>query len=139
LWYPQLQEILDNEIRSYYFCIDSTSEAFIAERNYMSSEMGPVFSLHPDGLPHRIRHNHIIKGENYAVEIHGCNGPDGTTLDMTENWWGTTDPDSIAAWIYDGHDQQWPHLECYVDFEPFLDGPVPADETSLGGLKARYR
>ncbi len=68
-------------------------------------------------------------------------GPDNHHLDMTGNWWGTTEPDSIAAWIHDGNDVMWPPgglVECTVDFQPFATGPVPNEKQSLGGLKALF-
>ena len=137
--YPYMPEITDNEIRSYWHCINSNSEAFIAEGNLFSSEAGPVIRFFPNGLPHYIRNNHILRGTNYAVEIPGCLSAEPAVIDMSGNWWGTTERDSIAAWIYDGNDQQFPPLECYVDFEPFLDAPVPSKKKSFGGLKAMYR
>ena len=44
------------------------------------------------------------------------------SVDATENWWGTTDPDSIAALIYDQEDDSALGL---VQFEPFLTSPRP--------------
>ncbi len=94
--------------------------------------------MYTRGLDHEFYNNHILRGSGLAVEIIGHTGPDNYHLDMTDNWWGTTDPDSIAAWIHDGNDVMWPPLECTVDFQPFATGPVPNEDKSLGDLKALY-
>ena len=65
-------------------------------------------------------------------------------LDMTNNYWGTTDPDSIQAWIFDGHDTvqdtiyygDWPY---YIDWDPFLTEVGTEKEESLGAFKAMFR
>nr|MEE4268868.1 hypothetical protein [Candidatus Krumholzibacteria bacterium] len=58
-------------------------------------------------------------------------------LDMTNNWWGTTDPDSIQAWIEDGYDV--PDLPCYIIWDPFLTENVEAKPISLDDFKASFR
>jgi hypothetical protein len=58
-------------------------------------------------------------------------------LDMTNNWWGTTDPDSIQAWIEDGYDV--PDLPCYIIWDPFLTENVEAKSISLDDFKASFR
>jgi hypothetical protein len=63
-------------------------------------------------------------------------------FDLSNNYWGTTDLEQIAAWIVDGNDPSPPI--CYycpaalVQYEPILSGTVPTEESSFGGLKARY-
>jgi hypothetical protein len=44
------------------------------------------------------------------------------TVDATMNWWGTTNPDSIAILIHDQEDDSTAGL---VEFEPFLTSPRP--------------
>ena len=58
-------------------------------------------------------------------------------LDMRYNYWGTTDLDEIAEWIYDGYDQE--DVNIYIDYEPVADGPVPTEERSWSGVKALFR
>lgn len=101
-----------------------------------------MIQIYPRGLAHTICGNHILSRTGLAVEILTHTGPEDYHLDMTNNWWGTTDRDSISAWIHDGNDVMWPRgglVECTVDFEPFAEAPVPAKRTSLGGLKGLYR
>lgn len=80
--------------------------------------------------------NHILKSQVGAVVLHYYNIPDAG-LDFSGNWWGTTDTDSLAAWIHDGADD--PELEANVVFDPMLDGPVAAERSSVGGLKGMFR
>ncbi|MCP4290492.1 MAG: hypothetical protein GY780_01485 [bacterium] len=58
-------------------------------------------------------------------------------FDMTDNWWGTTEKDSIQAWIEDGLDI--PDYPFFVVWDPFRDEAVSQKKTSLGGLKPRFR
>ncbi len=58
-------------------------------------------------------------------------------IDLTGNYWGTTDSAAIAASIHDSQDD--PALHCTVLYEPFANGPVPAESTSWGDLKALFR
>jgi len=58
-------------------------------------------------------------------------------IDMTNNFWGTDNPDSIQTWIRDSSDSA---DACYsVDFEPFSPIPTPTQTKSLGGFKALFR
>jgi hypothetical protein len=80
--------------------------------------------------------NHILHGGGYSVLVDGYPAP-LQTIDMTGNYWGTSNPDSIAAWIHDGHDD--PSVYAYVQFEPFSPTPLPVEKKSLGGVKSLYR
>ena len=62
-------------------------------------------------------------------------------IDLRNNYWGTTDPDSIAAWIIDSNDNHNPPLDPNygtVLFEPFRDRAIPTHNRSLGELKALF-
>jgi hypothetical protein len=59
------------------------------------------------------------------------------TLDFTDNYWGTDDPDSIQAWIRDNHDSP---DACYIiDYEPFRTESTPVRRKSLGDVKGMFR
>jgi Right handed beta helix region len=81
--------------------------------------------------------NHILPGSGYSVYL-GCSLPSEGHLDLTNNYWGTTEPDSIAAWIFDANDVGGPRFGT-VDFEPFSATPLPADRPSFEGFKAMFR
>jgi hypothetical protein len=86
-----------------------------------------------------VRNSHLAKGPRYAVlEVGTLPAASAVHLDMTNNWWGTTDPDSIQAWIFDGNDQ--PERPYYfIDWMPFRSGPVGTQKRSLGGVKSMFR
>ncbi len=58
-------------------------------------------------------------------------------LDMSDNYWGTDNPDSIQAWIFDAADSD---SACYlIDYTPFRNESTPARRESLGGVKSLFR
>jgi hypothetical protein len=87
----------------------------------------------------------LDKGERYVVDIpfdvvnQEKVQDEVAHFDMTNNWWGTTDPDSIQAWIRDRNDfPEYPFFQ-EIDFLPYLEGPVPVKKSSLGGFKSLFR
>jgi hypothetical protein len=80
--------------------------------------------------------NHILRGEGaWYVETTEY-FPWTYHLDMTNNYWGTTDLDEIAEWIWDGYDQD--DVEIYIDYEPIADQPVGTEQRSWSDVKALY-
>jgi len=87
--------------------------------------------------------NEIYKANTFALVAQSFNstmqGP-FIHFDLTSNYWGTDNPDSIAAWIDDANDHPYnPNYWAVVDFEPFEPDPVPVQKKSLGGLKDLFR
>lgn len=80
--------------------------------------------------------NDIIKTGEYAAMI-GQYFYEIQTNDLTGNYWGTSDPDSIAAWIWDYSDD--PATRAHIDYIPFAPSTVPRESRSLGDLKALFR
>ena len=80
--------------------------------------------------------NHILKDGTLAVELRWFFNS-LVTQDMTNNYWGTTDVDSIASWIQDVNDD--PAIHSIVDFEPIAEEPLPTERSSWGSLKALFR
>lgn len=58
-------------------------------------------------------------------------------FDMTDNYWGTTDPDSIQAWIDDHLDDS--AAPYRIIWDPYKDQPVSQPNTSLGSFKGLFR
>ena len=84
------------------------------------------------------RDNHILSYPgSFGVWIaSNYPGPD-LVVDLSNNYWGTIDPEEVAASIYDGNDD--PDIHLFVDFLPMADGPVSVERTTLDGIKAMYR
>jgi len=80
--------------------------------------------------------SHFLPATGKAVKLHGYPGQQ-FELDFTGNYWGTTNPDSIAALIYDGQDD--PNIHCTVRYSPFANGPVPTEKKSFGSVKSMFR
>jgi hypothetical protein len=82
--------------------------------------------------------NDLYENTLHNLKLDYCwDGP----LDATMNWWGTTDPDEIAAGIWDAEDD--PEIGCYVTFDPWCVtpgcNPVAVEPASWGAIKAMYR
>jgi len=58
-------------------------------------------------------------------------------FDMRNNDWGTTEPDSIQAWIEDNHDDAV--IDYRVLWEPFVGQPLAVERSSLSGVKSMFR
>lgn len=86
-----------------------------------------------------VRNSRLAKGTRFAVFDAGGLPRDGVVhFDMMNNWWGTDDPDSIQAWIFDGNDQpERPYF--FIDWSPFMAEPTAAEARSLGGVKSMFR
>jgi len=72
----------------------------------------------------------------YSIQVGYHSGP-ADAIDLRNNYWGTASADSIAAWIWDGHDD--PSVQTFVQYEPFSSVPIPARKQSWGGVKALFR
>jgi hypothetical protein len=73
----------------------------------------------------------------YSEDMHLCEGFGPVVLDMTENYWGTDDPDSIASWIHDRNDS--PEVCHLIEFEPFATESTPVRTMSLSEMRRLFR
>ena len=83
------------------------------------------------------RNNHVIQtGSDYLVysPYHPSFHQD---IDLSGNWWGTTDTDVIDAGIYDCHDNPMSY-HCVI-YLPLADGPVPTEVRSWSDVKGMFR
>jgi hypothetical protein len=100
----------------------------------ISRNRPPVFNL-----------NYIENECDYEVAVDEPPSPD--TLEFTSNWWGTTNPDSIASLVYDCVDK--PNRPWCIDYsswctDPSCSGQVTGVKeqlrpTSWGSLKSLFR
>lgn len=104
---------------------------------------GPYTCLLIGLTPVDFRQNHIINGGGHSVLAQWEQGDleEPYRLDLTGNYWGTTDPAQIAAWIDDYHDyhplEGWHFV--IVDYEPFEDQPVEVEQHSWSEVKELFR
>lgn len=80
--------------------------------------------------------NDILKNGLFAAKIGQYFG-EIVVNDLTGNFWGTADADSIAGWIWDYNDDTI--TNSYIDYTPFAGGSVPIEERPLGSLKSMFR
>ena len=86
--------------------------------------------------------NHIFRSDGAPVVVAEAYVVEPVQVDLRGNWWGTTNADSLRAWIIDGDDLDNPPFYeelAEVLFEPFAKGPVETQEESSGSFKARFR
>jgi Right handed beta helix region/Secretion system C-terminal sorting domain len=76
--------------------------------------------LIPNGSA-RFKGNRIDPSSGFTINVDYHLNP-GVEIDFTDNYWGTSDSDSITAWIWDGVDQ--PSLGVTVDYLPFRAEPT---------------
>ncbi len=93
--------------------------------------------------------NHNFFADDTTYEVLVTSTPSADTIDFTGNWWGTDDPDEIAAKIYDCNDD--PGLLWCIDFSDWctdascdgqvtsVEDPPEAAPVSWGRIKSLYR
>lgn len=83
-----------------------------------------------------INNSHILPTGGLGVGVYGYSGTP-VVLDLSGNYWGTTDTATIDSMIFDGNDDPLNHST--VQYLPIANGLVPAETTSWGDLKALFR
>jgi hypothetical protein len=81
--------------------------------------------------------NHIFRGGGRRVYLEMYFQPPDVYLDLSDNYWGVTEADSIASHILDGNDD--PAIHAFVNFQPFSAVPIGTEQKSWGGVKILYR
>ncbi len=79
---------------------------------------------------------HIEKSSDWYIWSNYWRGP-LTGMDLTGNYWGTSDPEVIAEGILDHNDNE--DLGFFIQFEPFSSEPLAEENPSLDGFKAMFR
>lgn len=88
-----------------------------------------------------IHDSHLINAGGYTIEAwyYSCepDPPEPWVLDLTENYWGTTDIEQIEDWIF--IDQEHGPNCVVVDYLPLADGPVQTQRETWGTVKTLFR
>ncbi len=82
-------------------------------------------------------HFNFFKGTGQLIRLDNYPYEPVAVQDFRNNYWGTTDTDSLDAWIWDGHDD--PSVHSVVEYMPMADGPVPIETSTWGDVKAMFR
>jgi hypothetical protein len=99
---------------------------------------GTYATILDDGSMFEMHGNHILNAGGSSVMLgYGWESPPDRYLNLRDNFWGTTDGDQIAEWIWDGNDD--PNIHGFVLYEPFNSGPDGTEQQSWGQVKALYR
>jgi hypothetical protein len=133
-------DIADNVIEyngGYAIASSATGSSTVIENNILRFNGGGIVLNMYSSL--QFHHNDVYGNEPYNVECSVY--VSGAEFDATMNWWGTTDPDAIAAGIFDCNDD--PEVETCVIFDPWCMGPgcepTVVGPTTWGGIKSLYR
>ncbi len=120
--------------------VPRSTSSIVVTGNIFRSNKSCVYIARPGDVS--FHGNHILpQGEGYAVRTYEYDDeelhyPEPVHIDLTENYWGTTDVDEIAARILDYHTN--PNYEVIVDFQPMADGPVPTQVRTWSDVKAMW-
>jgi len=141
LWVSSTEEVLISDVEVVGDCVRGlylSSNDGLEIRNSVFSVSDYCISYGAPSPAMIFRDNHIVAYPGgYSVWMFdNYPGPD-LTVDLSNNYWGTVDPEEVAASIYDGNDD--PDIHLFVDFLPMADGPVSVERTTLDGIKAMYR
>ena len=82
--------------------------------------------------------NHIMRGNaQHLILAEYFIQPETIILNLENNWWGTTDVDSLALWMHDMNDDPANHV--LIDYSPYCGGPIANEDMSFGEIKAMFR
>ncbi len=98
---------------------------------------GSFATIRVAGSDVQLHGSRIWHGAGPSVFLEAFPYPPIRVLDLTNNYWGTESPDTIASWIFDWNDDV--RIYGKVQFEPFDGQPVAAEPKSWGDLKALFR
>jgi hypothetical protein len=126
----------DNEFRGgYYSMASETYCTILAIANIFGGGHDATIAITKANA--EFHGNHILRSDGRSVWLVYYPDTPAVTLDMTGNYWGTTDGDQIAGWIFDGHDD--PSIQAFVNYEPFEQQPIGTEPATMGRVKAMYR
>jgi hypothetical protein len=129
-------EIRESTISGYRLALrDDGGSYFKVDSSTLAGGTQGVFLANHNPGASVINNCDIIKGTGPVVVCSTTNSP--VTLDLTNNYWGTTSADSIAAWIIDINDD--PSVLATVLYDPFSPTSVPVQKKSLGSVKSMFR
>jgi hypothetical protein len=84
-----------------------------------------------------LTHNDLLNGGDLSVKVSGGGISAPFELDLTNNYWGTTDTAQIDEWIWDDADSHRT-VDPIVRYLPLRERSIPNASTSMSRLKALF-
>ena len=86
-----------------------------------------------------IRENHFLRTSDtawwvYTTDYYPIGEP--YSINLENNYWGTTDTALLDQWIYDGNDDD--NVDLFVDYLPLANGPVRTEGATWGAVKSLF-
>jgi len=136
------------EIRNnHFFFSQDVSNLSITDRTASVEAYDNIFEGGPDATITMLycssitgSGNHILNGgSQYSIYLFEGGVQHMATINLSNNYWGTTDSTAIADWILDKNDDS--SMINEVQFLPFSADPLPVEglKKSFGGMKAMFR
>lgn len=110
-------------------------QVVIADNIISGGSLAPIM-ISAEATTTPIHGNHIMRGSGYAVIVDSFGYDEGAVVDLTGNYWGTAERDSIQAWILDDYGD--PDSPVIV-FEPFSSTPLSRHDSTMSDLKEMFR
>lgn len=123
----------------------SSNDPATVRQNVIATRTGSCLLVFTAGENLEFQDNHLIRGGvawgpnegGFFVKTADHWPYETAHVDLSHNYWGTTDLNEIATYIVDGNDLE--NVSLYIDYEPIADGPVQTQKLSLDSVKAFYR
>lgn len=85
-----------------------------------------------------LHNSHILRGDApYSIRFFDYPAVPWYFQNLQNNYWGTTELDSIRAWITSNTDE--PEFGTRLLLEPFFDQPIPNEPRSVSEIKRKFR
>ena len=129
--------VADNTLQNngWHFDISNYATVDLHRNELLDSQLYGIWIGSPSTVT--AHENDFISSPGYLVYVSGHLALGIKHYDFTGNFWGTTDPEVIAARIWDNND--FSQTQAVIDFDPFAGEPVPSEGTSFGKLKAEFQ
>ena len=123
----------------------TTSAAVTVRDNIIATRTGSCLFVNALGERLDFRNNHLLRrgidggpdlGGFFAKTVDWYTGSPGY-VDLSGNYWGTTDLGEIEEYIIDGHDLD--QVNIFIEFEPIADSPVSTRSRSWNEVRELFR
>lgn len=128
-----MAQMFDNVLGSGAAIALVTEGRVVGERNFIGGATLQTLDIQSASAHASLRDGTILNGGGLTVFAGGFSDLGLGDIDLTDNWWGTTEAQQIDDWILLGITEG-----PVVIYEPFKLQPVPTAQESIGSLRARF-